>query len=113
MTSQIEADILKDQHAALDREISDWRTWWKELSELGQPNFGEMGDRLAQLRENLVAHFAIEESHGSPSRATRLREEHPELIAELEGLIARLHSCEGGFECWGGAVRRLRNFSIG
>lgn len=119
--SEREVVALKREHSALDNEIFEWRQWWEQLSELGQPHFGEMGDRLAHFREHLSAHFAHEESQGclalmsqlserASNEAKRLREEHPQLLIELDQLISRLRQCEPAFSCWGSARQEFEEF---
>ena len=112
---------LKAEHSSLEREIADWRQWWAELKELGQPHFGEMGARLAQFREHLAAHFAHEESQKALSlvenlppimvqQLAELREQHEGLLEELEGLIERLQACEPQFDCWSDARNQFDAF---
>jgi len=119
--TQADAARLKSEHASLDREIADWRTWWRELNEMGQPHFGEMGDRLAHFRAHLAAHFAHEESQRglslvaelppeSVKRLAQLRDEHGSLMEELDRLIMRLQGCEPEVECWGGAHQEFEAF---
>lgn len=104
-----EAATIKSEHASLNREIADWRQWWEELKEMGQPHFGEMGGRLAQFRAHLVTHIAHEEKLLSESTAEvakqlpRLRDGHAGLLSELDRLIERLRACEPDFECWSAA----------
>ena len=53
---------LSEQHRAMQREIAEWREWWHELDEFGQPRFEEMGVRLGRFHEELAAHFQLEET---------------------------------------------------
>ncbi|MGD9854907.1 MAG: hemerythrin domain-containing protein [Planctomycetaceae bacterium] len=112
---------LKKDHEALDQDIADWRDWWSELSEMGKPHFGEMGGRLAKFRDRLAVHFADEEREGLLSlvmegdrdvvlRIARLRDEHGELLAVLDGLIGRLRCAEPAFDCWGAARDEFEEF---
>lgn len=102
---------LQKEHTLLDREIADWRAWWRELSEMGIPHFGEMGDRLTRFRDHLAAHFAHEEQQGclpvviglpagSVKQMAELRDDHSPMLAELDRLIARLQACEPDFGSW-------------
>lgn len=119
--TQAEVASLKAEHSSLEREIADWRTWWAELKELGQPHFGEMGNRLAQFREHLAAHFAHEESQKdlglvedlppeAVQRLAELRDEHEGLLEELDQLVQRLRSCEPQFTCWSEARKEFDAF---
>lgn len=114
-------DELKAEHESLSHEIDDWRKWWGELSQMGWPRFGEMGDRLARFREHLAAHFAHEERLGalpivseqSPENVAALAElqdEHRPLLEELQGLIDRLKQCEPDVDCWGNARQEFEVF---
>jgi uncharacterized coiled-coil DUF342 family protein len=114
-------DSLKSEHSSLEREIRDWRKWWAELKEIGKPNFGEMGLRLAQFREHLAAHFAHEESQKGLSlvenlrdetveQLAGLRDEHASLLEELDRLIEQLQAREPKFSCWGDARKEFDAF---
>lgn len=111
-----EVATIRTEHAALSREIADWRAWWQELSELGQPHFGEMGNRLAQFRAHLVTHMQHEEALLSEApeeiakELPRLREGHAGLLSELDRLIERLQACEPDFDCWGAAREEFERF---
>lgn len=119
--TQAEVASLKAEHSALEREIADWRTWWSELKEIGQPHFGEMGNRLAQFREHLAAHFTHEESQTvlglvddlppeTVERLAELRDEHSGLLEEIDGLVERLKACEPQFDCWSDAGKEFDAF---
>ena len=111
-----EAATIKSEHASLNREIADWRGWWEELKELGQPHFGEMGGRLAQFRAHLITHINHEESllGEAPAEVAkalpRLQEAHAGLLSELDRLIERLRACEPDFNCWGAARSEFEQF---
>lgn len=113
--------VLRNEHAALDQDIADWRIWWKQLNEMGDPHFGEMGDRLARFRAHLQDHFAREESGGCLSleqkqprgilnQAQHLKSEHPGLLQELDTLIQHLHACDLEHDCWGRARQDFESF---
>lgn len=119
--TQPEVARLKAEHSSLEREIADWRKWWAELREMGQPHFGEMGARLAQFRTHLAAHFAHEESQKAlalveelppetVARLAELRDEHSGLLEEIDGLVERLQACQPQFDCWGDARREFDAF---
>jgi hypothetical protein len=107
-TSTQTAATLEQEHQAIEQEVAAWRRWWDELSQMGQPHFGEMGDRLARFRERLSAHFQSEEFRGplagrpGPEVAALWRE-HAQMLAELDLLVARLHRCGPDVGCWGSA----------
>lgn len=63
---------LKREHTCLNQEISRWREWWAELCEIGLPHFGEMGDRVAHLRDHLINHFKHEENESNLPLVTQL-----------------------------------------
>ena len=113
--------LRKKDHESLDQDIAEWREWWSELREIGRPHFGEMGDRLAYVREHLTAHVAQEENEGLLSvvvgadrevvlRIAKLRDEHGELLADLDRIIVRLQCCEPPFDCWGMARAEFEDF---
>ncbi len=118
---QAHDSVIKKDHESLEREIAEWRAWWGELSEIGNPHFGEMGDRLARFREHLAAHFKHEEDEGFLSlvmeadrdlilQIAELRDEHGKLLAALDELIGRLHSCDPVLGCWGKARELFEDF---
>jgi DNA repair exonuclease SbcCD ATPase subunit len=117
------ADIeeLAEQHKAMEREISEWREWWHELDEFGEPRFEEMGVRLRRLHEGLAAHFQLEEQAGffesilrtHPDRSSEVagfRHQHRELLSALEQLVERLSSPEAGYKTWGAARQDFEKF---
>lgn len=112
--AQADAGSLTTEHSSLNREIADWREWWAELKEMGLPNFGEMGARLARFREHLAAHFEHEENekslalveqlpHETLDRLAQLRDEHAGLLADLDHIVERLQACDPQFEGWSDA----------
>lgn len=109
---------LLDGHEQLVDQIEAIRQWWQELDEVGRPKFGEMGDRIAEFREMLAAHFADEERggylqaaiQGKPElneAAKALRKQHPQLLADTDALIEQLKSCDPLVECWRDARERF------
>lgn len=113
-------DFQNEQHT-MHRKIDDWRQWWKELSDFGQPRFGEMRDRLQTFRDSLAAHFQHEEESGffqrlvdlepeCESQVTQLLTEHQQFLNDLNRLCSRLGSAEPDFESWGEANQAFEEF---
>lgn len=107
--------VLEQEHCELEREVADWREWWRELSELGQPCFGEMSDRLQHFRSRLSAHFQHEKLRGplagQPGEpVAAIWRDHAQLLRDLDQLIARLQDCGPDACCWGGARREFEEF---
>ena len=105
---------LKHEQESLRREITEWREWWKELSEMGKPHFGEMGMRLSKIRDTLSQHFQheeqgqcfpeiIREDSSKVREVEQLTLEHGELLEELDRVIERVGSCGDDDLCWGDA----------
>jgi hypothetical protein len=114
----LETIDLDLEHEALRQEVADWRVWWRELRELGQPRYDEMGSRLRQFRGHLLRHFRHEETAGplaegasepTPNgyRVRQLFGEHDQVLAQLDRLITQLNAgdcfasweaARGGFE---------------
>lgn len=109
-----DARQLIEQHRAMEREADEWRQWWRELDEWGDPRFEEMGVRLAKFHNDLEEHFKLEEACGyfdcmaerRPDRRSevdRIRSQHRELLAGLKQLVEALTPSEVNYETWGGA----------
>lgn len=107
-------NMLQNEHAQLNREIEELRSWWQELRQIGSPHFGEMADRIHAFRDHLADHFQHEVSYRERAGATQLSKNAHERLAELHGqhdqflekldrLQVRLSACEPGFDCWGDA----------
>ncbi len=118
--TNIEAAALRNEHTSLNAEVDEWKQWWGELNEMGDPHLGEMGDRLSQFRDHLAAHFAHEENQGWLSmtmefpaelveHVAELRDEHSHLLQDLDSLILQLQQCEPGIDCWGEARQRFED----
>jgi iron-sulfur cluster repair protein YtfE (RIC family) len=112
---------LEQEHQALQQEVDEWRKWWQELQEFGQPRFGEMGERLAHFQAHMQSHFRHEETSGplaesanmSPTvqpRIRKLRNEHGQLLSELAAIIAGLSECGTAFANWGDARQGFEAF---
>lgn len=124
MNASLDKNLLQvfdREQEEIHKEISNWRRWWQELKEFGEPRCGEMSSRLTQIRAMLTGHIQREEREGLFSGeflprtsleqlAERLSAEHAELIAELDDLIERLHGCKGKVLCWGEAGRLFETF---
>ena len=113
-------DLLAE-HRELMRKVAELRQWWEQLDELGSPRFGEMGDRLSELREVLATHFADEEEGGylasalavAPQfseRAAQLQKQHAEFLQTLERIIADLKAPEPRCQGWNEARLRVEKF---
>ena len=113
-------EFQNEQHA-MHRKIDEWRQWWQELSEFGQPRFGELHDRLRSIRDQLAAHFQHEEQSGFFQRviefkpeyedhAAKLLKEHQNVLNELNALCRRLGKAEPEFESWGEANQAFEAF---
>ncbi len=112
---------LEQEHQALQCEIEDWRQWWRELREIGEPRFGEMGGRLRQFRDHLQNHF-LHEQQASPLAelesskqplgkcVLQLWAEHRSLVEELDVIISRLDACGSNSVCWGDARAVFESF---
>lgn len=116
-----DAQRLSDQHQAMKREIDDWRQWWHELDELGDPRFEEMGVRLARFHKDLADHLRLEEESGffdrmgerHPDRLsdiTRIRDQHAQLLAALQKLVDALTPSDVTYETWGAAREDFEAF---
>lgn len=112
-----------DGHRELDAFFDDYRKWSYEVSQFGFPHFGEMADRLEQLRELLRDHFSKENEICSQliavsDRATpeieanrrRVASDHTSLLARLDELISRLNELEPPFESWEDALNQVERF---
>lgn len=115
------AEQFQHEQVDLHQEIDEWREWWRELSELGDPRFGEMADRLHHIRDRLKAHFQHEEQADlfkeiaakQPKHAEqteRLLAEHKGFVGELDRLCDQLRGCTPKFECWGDAKLSFEEF---
>lgn len=114
-------DEFQSEEHAMHRKIDEWREWWNELSEFGQPRFGEMHDRLRTIRDHLAAHFEHEEQSGffqrviemkpeTAGQATSLLSDHQKFLNDLNRLCSRLGSPEPEFESWEQAKQAVEEF---
>ena len=114
-----ECDVgkLLSEHHELLEHICSIRDWVGGVTELGTPRFGELGSRLIPLREDLALHFAEEESgryseeapFDTSEKMLELREQHQEILQQLDLLIGRLRAKEPEFRSWQAAVERVES----
>jgi len=118
-TQRDELLSLQQEHDQLEQEVQEWRQWWKELGELGQPRLEEMGARVARFRQHLAAHFQHEEFRGplagpAPSafapQIAAVWKEHADLLSELDRLASRLQDSDCQAACWGAARAEFETF---
>lgn len=118
ITPLVDLNALLAEHHDLLAEISGLRQWCEEVAQGGRPRFGEMGSRTRMLRRRLTKHFAQEERGGYLAQALAaapqftleartLREQHRQLLDELDQLADGLAASEPPFEGWQDARRRL------
>jgi hypothetical protein len=99
------------EHHELMKKLGALRNWWSELAEIGTPRFGELGNRVKELRAMLAAHFEIEETGGYLSaalaaapqlapRAAELEAQHRQFLDRLDDLCVRLCRHESAFPGW-------------
>ncbi len=116
----MQADLRRftREHGELAARIDGLREWITEISELGIPHFGEMGDRLQPLYTELCEHFAHEEAHNFLAEAIALlpdytdgaedlRLQHAPLLSRMDALICQLHEDERPFASWQRACKEL------
>lgn len=117
-TARAVCERLLAEHRELSRRIEEVRRWWDEADEFGLPKFGEMGDRVQQVRKLLAQHFADEERGGflapvlqiAPHftrQAEELQRQHPHLLNLLDDFVARLEAAEPPFSGWQEARREF------
>jgi iron-sulfur cluster repair protein YtfE (RIC family) len=120
MNTQLLEAFAREQDSA-HRKIAQWREWCRELCEMGDPRFGEMGTRLEQIRSDLSRHFTHEDRGGCfgkiaaahpelAERIARIEAQHEELLGDLDEMIERLETCEPGFSSWGDARTAFESF---
>lgn len=104
-------ETLLGEHRELMAHINELREWVKEVGDYGRPRFGELGNRLEPLRDELLQHFAEEEEGGYLAEALaqeprfareaeELKLQHAEFQGDLNAFIERLHESEPPFESW-------------
>jgi len=111
-------DIV-DLHDQLSRDLCELNQWLKEADEYGQPQFGQLGDRVRAVRSIVAKHFAKEEEGGYMTapletaphlaeRAAALLAEHRRILAEFDELCAALCSCPTTYTRWSDAHRDVQ-----
>lgn len=112
---------LLEEHRRLNHQIGGLCRWASELTDIGQPRFGELGERLRELRSVLAAHFADEEAGGyladaldaAPQfahQAAELKCQHSQFLERLDGFIARLTAAQPPFRYWHDAQREFEDY---
>jgi iron-sulfur cluster repair protein YtfE (RIC family) len=110
-------------HAELGEFFDECRQWAYEVAQTGFPHFGELAERLKQLRERLADHFTREDEisdqlvalHGAPSpeadaNRRRAQADHEHLLVRLDGLISKLGELEPPFDSWQQAIGEVELF---
>lgn len=121
--SQIQATTFHNEQHELHHKVDEWREWWSELSELGEPRFGEMHDRLQLIRNRLKDHFQHEEEAGFihensalkakyQKQLKQLRSDHQQLLSDLDRMCDRLKTAEPELMTWGDAKSDFEQFLI-
>lgn len=87
------------EHQALMRKIEEIRTFWREVCEQGVgPLCSEMADRVGEIRQLLVDHFASEEDGGYLGKVLELAphfsEQAEELCAQHAAFLRALQDLE-------------------
>lgn len=115
---QAHHDEAMDEHRRLMLHIADVCDWLDEVEQLGMPRFGELGNRLQPLRDDLIAHFAQEERDGYLAvplakvprfrgEAEELCRQHSDFLRDLESLSEHLRETESPFRTWQDARRKF------
>jgi hypothetical protein len=101
----------------LSRQFTELLAWCDEVDQLGFPRFGELGQRVRELRDCMSPLLVAEQPAlpgappDAPSETVRERSSRPEpatLLAQVDDLIFRLSAEEPQFNCWRSAVSQLR-----
>lgn len=119
-TRDIAPDLLQE-HTDLNHRIDALRDWRTQLCQLGQPRFGELGVRLAAIRDVLTQHFAAEEEGGYLSAALKaapqftkqadnLRRQHGDFLEDLEEMVERLTATPALYASWAEACQEFDEF---
>lgn len=108
---------LLSDHRDLLQSICGIRDWTRAVTEWGMPRFGELGSRLAPLRDSLALHFSDEESGnyfrilpGRDAQAVKApHEQHQQFLDRLDKLIAALRAPEPEYHSWQVAVEQVES----
>ncbi len=120
------AEIYRDwqsEDRELETSIDELRRWMYEVSQLGDPHFGETATRLEPLRQRLVQHFAREDemiaeiasSHLTSTQKARAMNnqslrDRGRLFAQLDDLTDRLNQLDPPFVSWQRATEEVEAF---
>lgn len=107
-----------EEHEDLARHITETTQWLAAVSDLGIPRFGELGERLKQLRERLKRHFALEDRLSQQMQASddcvelatsrrRSLGEHEHLLRRIDVLVERLGELDPPFESFQQAIEEV------
>lgn len=99
--------------------VAELQQWIVEVSELGMPHFGELGQRLMCYRETLEKQFSEEEcspqfSGGSKQfsecsqELSMLCQQHAQFLDELDNMVVKLHQEPPPYDSWQDAVRQFQ-----
>lgn len=107
----------------LETCIDEIREWMYEVSQLGNPHFGETATRLKPLRRRLVQHFeredemvaAIAKSHLTSTRkvnamSKQSSRDRERIFSHLDGLMDRLNQLDPPFVSWERAIEEVEEF---
>jgi hypothetical protein len=122
MNTDSSTDTIRDivaLHDKLSRDLQELNVWLKEADEYGQPQFGQLGDRVRVIRDVIAQHFAKEEEGGYMTapleaaphlsdRAAALLADHPRLLAEFDRLTTALRACPVTYTRWSDAHRDVQ-----
>lgn len=114
------AQIYHDWQAEdreIERRVDELRRWMYEVSQLGDPHFGETATRLGPMRQRLLVHFEREDemiseiaaSHRTSARKVNMMRrqssaDRDQLIEQLDDLAMRLNELDPPFVSWQRAV---------
>lgn len=113
--------VLVDDHRELHKLIDELCDWINQLSELGQPHFGELSMRLGPLRDCLQKHFHDEERDGYMSEVLavaprfsreveQLHQQHAKFLEQLDLLRDRLKTTGEQDASWTEAQQDVEAF---
>jgi iron-sulfur cluster repair protein YtfE (RIC family) len=112
------------EHRELEKWIHLMTQWMRQVSERGNPRFGEAATRLAQLRSYLILHFDHENDlcnhlmnlvEGTEAELdavkTQATADHQGLLDQLDTLIEQLNALDPPFASWQVAMDQVRTFA--
>lgn len=120
------AALYRDWQAedrALEAGIAEIRRWMYEVSQFGEPHFGEIATRLKLFRQQLIQHFEreremlieIADSHLTSTREVNAMGEQSSvdrgrLFAQIDDLMERLNQVDPPFNSWQQAMKEVEDF---